>query len=81
MASRLHDLRGEKDSTQEDAMAMLPIAQSISLVARTCAGELGADRAWLYKVDHVRHIDRYIDFFGAGPRRDRTTDRALGSPA
>jgi hypothetical protein len=81
MASRLHDSPRGKDTTQEDAMPTLSIAQSIILAARTCAGELGADRAWLYKVDHVRHIDRYIDFFGAGPRRDRTTDRALGSPA
>jgi hypothetical protein len=62
-------------------MATLPVAQSISLVARACAGESGPDRAWLYKADYVRHIDRYIDFFGAGVRRELTTDLALGSLA
>jgi hypothetical protein len=62
-------------------MPMLPVAQSISLVARACAGESGNDRAWLYKADYVRHIDRYIDFFGTAARRERTTDLALGSLA
>jgi hypothetical protein len=62
-------------------MAMLPVAQSIGLVARAGGGEPGSDRAWLYKTDYVRHIDRYIDFFGAGVRRERTPDLALGSLA
>jgi hypothetical protein len=62
-------------------MATLPVAQSISVVARACAGESGSDRAWLYKADYVRHIDRYIDFFGAGVRRDAASELALGSLA
>jgi hypothetical protein len=62
-------------------MATLPVAQPISLIARACAGELGGDRAWLYKADYARHIDRYIDFFGAGSARERAGDVALGSSA
>jgi hypothetical protein len=62
-------------------MATLPVAQSISLVARAGAGESRSDRAWLYKADYVRNIDRYIDFFGAGVRRELTADLALGSLA
>lgn len=62
-------------------MAMLPVAQSISLLARASAGEAASERAWLYKTDYARHIDRYIDFFGAGVRRDLTPDLALGSLA
>jgi hypothetical protein len=70
-------------------MATLPAAQSISLVARAYAGESGSDRAWLYKADYVRRIDRYIDFFGTGVRREfgaplrreLITDLALGSLA
>ncbi len=32
------------------------------------------DRAWLYKPDHARHIDRYIDFFGTPAPRRETLD-------
>jgi hypothetical protein len=34
----------------------------------------GRDRAWLYKADHARHIDRYIDFFGTPAPRRETLD-------
>jgi hypothetical protein len=32
------------------------------------------DRAWLYKTDHARPIDRYIDFFGTPAPRRETLD-------
>jgi hypothetical protein len=31
-------------------------------------------RSWLYKDDHPRHIDRYIDFFGSGRTRTILAD-------
>jgi hypothetical protein len=29
---------------------------------------------WLYKADHPRRIDQYIDFFGTGAPRRQTAD-------
>lgn len=58
-------------------MVQLSTAQSISIAARAYAGGPGTDRAWLYKSDYVRAIDRYIDFFGTGVRRELVFDRAL----
>jgi hypothetical protein len=55
-------------------MVQSNVAHSISVVARTGAGEAGTDRAWLYKADYARRIDRYIDFFGTGARRDLTLE-------
>jgi hypothetical protein len=31
-------------------------------------------REWLYKADHPRHIDLYIDFFGTGASRPEAGD-------
>jgi hypothetical protein len=31
-------------------------------------------REWLYKADHPRHIDQYIDFFGTGVSRREAGD-------
>jgi hypothetical protein len=31
--------------------------------------ERDRERHWLYKTDHPRRIDRYIDFFGTGRAR------------
>jgi hypothetical protein len=31
-------------------------------------------REWLYKADHPRRIDQYIDFFGTGAPRRETAD-------
>jgi hypothetical protein len=62
-------------------MTPVSVAQFVGLIARARAGEAGSDRAWLYKADYTRHIDRYIDFFGTGGRRDVATDPGLGSAA
>jgi hypothetical protein len=40
-----------------------------SLVTRPGVRARAYDRRWLYKNDHPRRIDRYVDFFGTG-RRD-----------
>ena len=41
----------------------------MNLAARPAARARALDRRWLYKDDHPRRIDRYVDFFGTG-RRD-----------
>jgi hypothetical protein len=71
MAHRLH-VRGTETThwqTQlEDAMSRRH-AVVMNLAARPAARARALDRRWLYKDDHPRRIDRYVDFFGTG-RRD-----------
>jgi len=38
-------------------------------------GAARAARDWLYKADHPRRIDQYIDFFGTGAAPRETADR------
>jgi hypothetical protein len=51
-------------------------------VAAPARGACSA-REWLYKDDHPRRIDRYIDFFGSGapPEVPEAGEVALGSLA
>jgi hypothetical protein len=46
--------------------------------ARARAVEPRAGRPWLYKEDHPRGIDRYIDFFGDRARRPGTDADGCG---
>jgi hypothetical protein len=49
-------------------MSRRPVATP-HIVTRPAVRASAHDRRWLYKNDHPRRIDRYVDFFGTG-RRD-----------
>jgi hypothetical protein len=47
-------------------MTYLSTLQHVSSVAHAGTGDRRRVREWLYKPDHPRTVDRYIDFFGTG---------------